>query len=69
MRIKEEEGEKGEKGKEARGRIFHPLPWLKPRSATGRQSSSLHWVANGLAMPLAHIVEIYILKVKKCGPP
>jgi len=32
---KEGKGERGGKGREVRGRIFHPLPWLKPRSATG----------------------------------
>jgi len=67
-RRREREKRRG-KGREVRGRIFHPFPLLKPRSATGRQSLSPHWAANRLATPLAHIVEIYILKIKKCGPP
>jgi len=33
-----EEVETGRKGRGERGMIFHPLPWLKPRSATGWQS-------------------------------
>jgi len=36
------EREKGKKGRKVRGRIFQPLPWLKPRSATERQSLSPH---------------------------